>query len=144
MIEDLRDAADRRPRVRVNQVGYLPGGPKRATLVTDAVQHLPFTIRTATGAVCFAGRTTPWPGPDPSSGLRVHVIDFSDLGACQGPVQVSVQDATSWPFRIDDRLYDPLFGDALRFFYAQRSGIEISDEVLPGYGRPAGHVGVPP
>jgi endoglucanase len=32
----------------------------------------------------------------------------------------------------------------VRFFYPQRSGIAIDDAVMPGYGRPAGHAGVPP
>ena len=47
------------PRVRVNQVGYLPRGPKGATLVTVA-----------------SGRTTPR-GVDPSAGENVQSIDFS-------------------------------------------------------------------
>ncbi len=48
------------------------------------------------------------------------------------------------PFAIDADIYATLLGDSLRFFYIQRSGVEIRDEVAPGYGRPAGHVGVAP
>jgi endoglucanase len=32
----------------------------------------------------------------------------------------------------------------LRFFYLMRSGTPILDRVVPGYGRPAGHLGQPP
>ena len=41
-------------------------------------------------------------------------------------------------------LYAGLAADALRFFYLQRSGCPIDEARAPGYGRPAGHVGVPP
>jgi len=33
-----------RPAVRVNQLGHLPGAPKRATLVTDATAPLEFAV----------------------------------------------------------------------------------------------------
>ena len=39
------------PRVRVNQVGYVPEGPKRATLVTDATAALPWELHDASDAV---------------------------------------------------------------------------------------------
>jgi endoglucanase len=37
-----------------------------------------------------------------------------------------------------------LRADSLKFYYTQRSGIEILDALRPGYGRPAGHVDVAP
>ena len=40
---------DTGPRVRVNQVAYLPAGPKNATLVTDATAKLPWKLRNAVG-----------------------------------------------------------------------------------------------
>ena len=42
---------DTGPRVRVNQVGYLPEGPKGATLVTDATEALPWELHDAADAV---------------------------------------------------------------------------------------------
>ena len=38
---------DERPVVRVNQVGYLPGGPKRAVWIADADVPVPFRVRDA-------------------------------------------------------------------------------------------------
>jgi endoglucanase len=40
---------DTGPRVRVNQVGYLPDGPKRATLVTAATTALPWQLTNPAG-----------------------------------------------------------------------------------------------
>jgi endoglucanase len=51
---------------------------------------------------------------------------------------------TSRPFDIDRTFYDSLRTDALKFYYDQRSGIEIRNDLRPGYARPAGHVGVAP
>jgi len=149
MSDDLVADALARPLVRVNQVGYLPDGPKRATVVTAAPRPLPFRVRADGGGVVFAGRTAPWSRAEPSSGLALHVADFSDLPAAEGAVRLEVDAGDglplmSHPFRVAADLYRPLVGDALRFLHAQRSGWAVLDDVLPGYARPAGHVGVPP
>ena len=115
---------DTGPRVRVNQVGYLPHGPKKATVVTDATSALTWELADADGNVVASGQTKPH-GADSSSGLNVHTVDFS-----------------SYTTRGSD--YEELRVDALSFYYPQRSGIEILDSIAPGYGRPAGHIGVPP
>ena len=47
-----------RPLVRVNQVGYLGGRSKRATLVSDEGGPLPFTLRDPRGAL-WAGLALP-------------------------------------------------------------------------------------
>jgi hypothetical protein len=46
---------DTGPRVRVNQVGYLPFGPKGATLVTSAAAALPWQLRSSDGTVVRSG-----------------------------------------------------------------------------------------
>ena len=67
-----------RPAVRINQLGYLPDGPKRATWVTDGAVPVEFIIEAADGSVVLRGRSQPWPNrPEPTSGLAVHVLDFS-------------------------------------------------------------------
>ena len=88
--DDLVAAALARPRVRVNQVGYLPAGPKRATVITQVRAPLPFLVRADDGGVRAAGRTVPWPDADRSSGLDLHVADFSGLDAGPGRVRLEV------------------------------------------------------
>nr|WP_206326484.1 glycoside hydrolase family 9 protein [Streptomyces sp. N502] len=134
---------DTGPRVRVNQVAYLPAGPKNATLVTDATEALPWQLRNAGGAVLAQGRTVPR-GVDVSSGQNVHSIDFGSYRARGEGLTLVADGETSRPFDIDARVYERLRLDALKFYYTQRSGIEIRDDLRPGYGRPAGHVGVAP
>lgn len=134
---------DTGPRVRINQVGYLPRGPKTATLVTTAATPLPWQLTDATGRVVRAGRTTPR-GVDASSGQNVQTADFSSWTRAGAGYRLTADGATSYPFPIGDHIYDSLRQDSRTFFYTQRSGTPILDSVAPGYARAAGHVGIAP
>ncbi len=135
---------DTGPRVRVNQVGYLPAGPKNATLVTTSTTALPWQLRNAAGTVVASGQSTPR-GVDQASGQNVQTIDFSGYATAGTGFTVVADGETSHPFDISGTIYQQLRSDSLQFFYIQRSGIAI-DGALVGaqYARPAGHVGVAP
>jgi endoglucanase len=131
-----------RPRIRINQVGYLVGRPMRATLVSQGGDPVDFVVRDPRGTVAYEGRSAPWPvRPEPSSGLAVQVLDFTGLAIEDSGYRIEAAGHVSHPFAVGHRLYEPLAVDALRFFYVMRAGTAISDDVAPGYGRPAGHVG---
>ncbi|HCT80820.1 MAG TPA: glycosyl hydrolase family 5 [Micromonosporaceae bacterium] len=132
---------DTGPRVRVNQVGYLASGPKNATLVTSATSPVPWELRSASGTVA-SGQTSPH-GIDSTSGQNVHTITFSPYQET-GTFTLSADGETSRPFDIGGNFYGQLRDDALKFYYTQRSGVAIEEGLRPGYGRPAGHVGVAP
>ena len=135
----------RRPAVRVNQLGYLPQGPKRATWVTNEPLPTEFRVVAADGSVALRRHTEPWPNrPETSSGQSVHVLDFSDLTVAGTGYQLIIGDQRSHRFRIAEDLYDSLVCDALGLFYLLRSGCPIDEQRAPGYGRPAGHSGLPP
>ncbi|MET8364267.1 glycoside hydrolase family 9 protein [Micromonospora sp. NPDC005194] len=135
---------DTGPRVRVNQVGYLPGGPKNATVVTEATAPLPWQLRSAAGAVLASGTTTTR-GVDAASGQNVQTVDFSSYRTPGAGLTLTVDGETSHPFDISGTLYDRLRADSLQFFYAQRSGIAIDGDLIGDeYARPAGHLGVAP
>ena len=128
----------------MNQLGYLPGGPKWATLVTESLESISFDVLDERGRATYAGQSQPWPvRPEPTSGFDVHRLNFSDLTA-SGSFLIRAGDAISHRFMIDSGLYAGLAWDALRFFYLQRSGCAIDDRQAPGYGRPAGHAGIVP
>ncbi|MEV7808365.1 glycoside hydrolase family 9 protein [Microbispora sp. NPDC088329] len=134
---------DTGPRVRVNQVAYLPKGPKNATVVTDATEALPWQLKNSAGTVVAHGTTTPR-GVDASSGQNVHSIDFGSYVKAGTGYTLTADGETSRPFDIKPDAYSDLKLDALKFYYTQRSGIAIDDALRPGYGRPAGHVDVAP
>ncbi|USQ84863.1 glycoside hydrolase family 9 protein [Streptomyces phaeoluteigriseus] len=134
---------DTGPRVRVNQVAYLPAGPKNATLVTDATEKLPWELRNAAGATVARGWTVPR-GLDVSSGQNVHSVDFGAHRTRGTGLTLAVDGEISHPFDIGTEHYERLRRDAVKYFYPQRSGIAIRDDLRPGYGRAAGHLGVAP
>ncbi|GAA0797901.1 glycoside hydrolase family 9 protein [Spirilliplanes yamanashiensis] len=134
---------DTGPRVRVNQVAYLPHGPKNATVVTTAVTALPWRLNNARGVAVATGRTRPR-GVDQSSGQNVHSVDFTRYVAKGAGYTLVVDGETSHPFDISSAAYERLRVDALKFYYTQRSGVAIREDLRPGYGRPAGHVDVAP
>ncbi|MFD7817245.1 glycoside hydrolase family 9 protein [Streptomyces sp. NPDC059785] len=134
---------DTGPRVRVNQVAYLPAGPKNATLVTESTEPLPWQLQNAGGTTVAEGRTVPR-GVDASSGQNVQTIDFGSYRKRGSDLTLVADGETSRPFDIDPRAYDGLRADALKYYYTQRSGIEILDSLRPGYARAAGHTDVAP
>ncbi|WP_344969107.1 cellulase N-terminal Ig-like domain-containing protein, partial [Salinactinospora qingdaonensis] len=134
---------DTGPTVRVNQVGYLPEGPKGATVVTDSEVALPWQVDNAAGETVAQGNTVPY-GTESSSGLNVHTVGFDSVTTEGEGYTLTVDGETSHPFAISGDAYQDLRVDSLSFYYPQRSGIEIDDSIAPGYGREAGHVGVSP
>lgn len=140
----VAEVPDTGPRVRVNQLGYLPTGPKRATLVSDATSALRWQLRGADGAVVAEGDTTPQ-ALDASSGLATHLIDFGEAAATGSGFTLTADGETSYPFTIAADIYASLRTDALSYFYPVRSGIEIDGSVAgAAYARAAGHIGVAP
>jgi len=134
---------DTGPRLRVNQIGYLPFGPKRATLVTTATAALPWQLRDAAGVVVRSGTTTPR-GVDVTSGQNVHTLDFSTYTRAGAGLYLTADGELSYRFSIASGIYEQLRKDSKLVFYTNRSGIAISDAIAPGYRRAAGHVGTPP
>ncbi|MYZ38771.1 MULTISPECIES: glycoside hydrolase family 9 protein [unclassified Streptomyces] len=130
--------------VQVNQVGYLPDGPKRATVVTAATAPTAWELRSAAGATVASGVTTAR-GADTASGDSTHLADFSSYTGTGTGYTLVVDGQRSHPFDIRAGLYNTLRSDAMSFFYQQRSGIAI-DPALAGaaYARPAGHLGIAP
>jgi endoglucanase len=129
------------PALAVNQLGYLPGAAKVATLrsARDAAQD--WQLLDGAGNVVAAGQTTPF-GADAASGDQVQRLDFSAFqGEGQG-FRLKVGAEQSFSFAIGTRLYAPLVKDALSYFYQNRSGIEIRADLVgdPALARPAGHV----
>jgi endoglucanase len=136
---------DRGPSIKVNQHGYLPNGPKHATVVSQSDLSLTWSLYDHAGELAASGHTIPF-GNDTGSGLNSHTVDFSNYTK-QGSgyvLKVAGREA-SYPFAISSTLYTSLRQDSMQFFYQQRSGIAIDAELVGyQYARPAGHVGIFP
>jgi endoglucanase len=128
------------PNVLVNQLGYLPGAAKGATLKSSETAPLDWQLVDEQGKTVAQGRTTPF-GKDAASGEQLQLIDFSTFKTPGKGFRLQVGAERSHPFDIDANVYAALKNDALSFFYQNRSGIEIRADLVsdPSLARPAGH-----
>ncbi len=136
-----KTAATKIPNVLVNQLGYLPGLTKLATLKTSASGPLDWQLLDAAGKAVAEGKTTPF-GADAASGDQVQLIDFTSFNGVGRDYRLKVGGDESFGFDIDQRLYAKLKLDALSYFYQNRSGIPIRADLVqnPALARPAGHL----
>ena len=131
-------------RIRVNQIGYVADGPKRATLLTEADAPLPWVLKDADGETVATGETEPL-GLDRTVASVVHRIDLGAVRATGAGFTIEADAQVSAPFSIGALPYTDLAHDALRYFLLARSGIELTADVVgESYARPAGHIGVAP
>ncbi|CAM3357625.1 glycoside hydrolase family 9 protein [Kibdelosporangium persicum] len=131
-------------KVQVDQVAYVPGLPKHATLVSDTTTAQTWSLKNSAGTTVATGQTTP-KGVDTLSGDPVHLIDFSSYDTAGTGYTLTVGAESSFPFDISADAMKKLRYDSLAFFYHQRSGVEIQAQYVGAtYARPAGHVNVAP
>jgi endoglucanase len=128
------------PKVRVNQLGYVPSFPKHAVLVSDAKEPLTFELLDAQGKVAFSGKSVPR-GLDADSGDALHDLDFSAFVTPGKGYVLAVAKDKSDPFDINARLYGQAKYDAFKYFYLNRSGIALKMPFTgkSDWARPAGH-----
>lgn len=125
--------------VSLNQVGYFANAPKYAMLAGTGTNGTVWVLTDATtGAQVAAGFTSPG-RLDAASGDYVQVVDFSSV-TTPGTYILMIDTVMSEPFRIADDLYAQLTVDAARYFYLNRSGIELEEAHAGEWARPAGHM----
>jgi endoglucanase len=139
MLASVVMLAQATPAIRVDQVGYLEVGPKRAAVVVDPPATAFAVRRVDGGAVAFEGDLGS-PRLDPDTGDRVQLADFTPLAA-PGRYVVEVPGlGQSWPFEIGAGVYDRALYLAMRSFYGQRCGTDVDlGPEFPGYAYAACH-----
>ena len=127
-------------QVSVNQVGYLPDAPKYGMFAGPGTNGTVWILTNVeTGERVAAGFTTPG-RLDEASGDYVQMADFSNV-TTPGTYILTIDTTSSQPFRIGDDIYRTLPIDAARYFYLNRSGIELTAEHAGDqWARAAGHI----
>lgn len=137
LIKARLDAPAATEIILVNQAGYLTGARKVALIRADAgVFEL---VDATTGRKVFAaepGEPLFWE----LSGDTVCAADFSAFSK-PGTYRICLEgsDLCSAPFRIGEDVYSEITREAVRSYYLNRSGIEITEEYGGKWARPAGH-----
>ncbi|WP_199925578.1 glycoside hydrolase family 9 protein [Paenibacillus bouchesdurhonensis] len=115
--------------IRVNQIGYLPGAKKIATIVSSSTSPLSWELRKAGGSVAAQGQTHVY-GQDQASADHIHHADFSSITE-QGTYKLWVSGlGESIQFAIDGDLYPNLPNEAMEYFYFHRMGMDIEAQYL--------------
>lgn len=123
--------------ILVNQVGYHPESQKVALIRGNTVKFN--IIDTADGKVVFSG-----PAGEPRywelSGDTVWAADFTGLTQ-PGTYKLCLEgsESCSDPFRIGSDVYREITRAAVKSYYLNRSGCEITEEYGSKWARPAGH-----
>jgi len=110
--------------LRVNQVGYPSGGPKRAYLMSSTAQPgATFTVRDASDAVVLTANAGADLGAWSTKFGYVYPLDF-DAVSVPGTYTVAVGGTSSLPFTIGSGagVYAAAIGNALSFYQAERDG----------------------
>ncbi|MFC7241606.1 glycoside hydrolase family 9 protein [Catellatospora aurea] len=120
--------------VRVNQIGYLTGADKIATVVTTGSARA-WQVRQASGGATVASGTTTVYGSDRASGDTVQQADFSALSTPGDYVLWVDGVGTSVPFTISaSSLYPALGREAMQYFYFHRMGAAVDGQFLQNSG----------
>ncbi|HEX8667446.1 MAG TPA: glycoside hydrolase family 9 protein [Allosphingosinicella sp.] len=132
-------AAEPAAPIRLNQLGLLQEGAKRAMLPHPSRKPLPWQLVDTAGRVQASGRTQVF-GNDRWSGEHVHRIDLGRFSRGGAGYRLRAGGAESRPFSISPALYARLPYDALAYFYHNRAGTPIEARLVGRqWARPVAH-----
>lgn len=118
-------AAQQKPAIQLNQVGFYPSAPKIA-IVTGNVSANNFCV--------VSGKDTVFRGA-----LRSSVADFTSFKRIGRYVVVVPGAASSYPFEIKNNVHHDVAVAALKGYYFMRSDIPLLPQYAGKWHRPAGH-----
>lgn len=134
--------------VKVNQLGYIPSGKKRA-VVSGYYEQLSCTTKSHfhlvdadSGKPVYEGTLTLLDGYDKKySGETVYEADFSNFTDA-GTYYITVDSPgieNSVRFKISDALYKNLLGTVSKYYYFQRANVSLDEKYAGEFARAALH-----
>ena len=129
-----------RQQISVNQLGYFTHAVKIASLASKREAAVDWALKDGNGQTVLTGKTEVM-DEDGATGDVVQRIDFSAYVMPGQGYTLEADGYTSAPFEIGDALlYSTLKLDALRYFYLNRSGMDLEQKYAENWARPAGHL----
>ena len=125
------------PDIAVNQIGYLPGMLKTATLRGSALNQTAKLINEDTkesvlDAAIDGGKN------NPDTGDSEAVFDFTSVKE-EGTYHVEAGDAVSPSFVIGTKAYEDAFKASLKMLYYQRCGVELTSDLAGDFAHKICH-----
>lgn len=125
------------PPIKINQLGYRPGGRKLARISTPVTEFR--VVDVATGKAVFSGQAKPFATADKASGDDIWEADLTTVTA-PGKYRLECGKEVSDTFEIREDIYDRLFADAMRFYYLQRCNMKLEERYAGEQAHDACHV----
>jgi endoglucanase len=123
--------------IRLNQVGFLPDGPKVAVIASQQASDS-FVVQTSTGLQVFAGRLSE-PTRSVSTDESVRLADFSPISE-PGTYQVVVEPLeASHPFDVRSDIYMDVATVTAKALYFNRASTALPEQYAGLWARRAGH-----
>ena len=125
------------PDIAVNQIGYLPGSYKSATLRGSALSDSAALINEDTGETVFEKKIGS-SIDDPDTGEKEAIFNFTDI-TDEGTYHVEAGSAVSPSFKIGKDVYDEAFKASIKMLYYQRCGTELTKDLAGDFAHPVCH-----
>lgn len=126
-------------KVFVNQCGYLPQMDKKVTFCSD--NDVSFSVLKSDGTCVYNGKATERIENKAAKEIN-YIGDFSQITE-PGKYYITAKNlGESDTFEISDTIYDDVFQKAMKFFYLQRCGQDISKDAAGEFAHCACHTGL--
>jgi endoglucanase len=124
--------------IRLNQIGFMPEQNKVAIVLSESPLSSFYLWDITNQKVVLEGIPTKSEAKT-LSGKTAWKVDFSGFSE-QGVFEIGIPDfGKSYPFKINDQVYNELGKASLKAFYFQRASIDISEEYAGIWARKGGH-----
>jgi len=124
-------------RIRLNQIGYYPTGPKVA-VVTGAADKSFFITRTSDEKPLFKGKLGE-PKQSAYNPVTTREADFTSFTMTGEFVLRVPGTGVSYPFTIKEQVHLPLLKAAIKSYYYQRFSIPLESRYAGRWSRPANY-----
>jgi len=126
------------PDIQINQLGYHPDDSKFAVFCGDDLDTDFAVVDAKSGDTVYEGKLGE-AGVNKNTKTNEARADFSDLKTPGTYKVVGDKCGESYEFEIGDGIYDDAFKDAVRMFYFQRCGSELTEDYAGEYAHAACH-----
>ena len=123
--------------IAINQVGYLPGALKTATIRGAGLNQTAKLIDEATGKSVFEAKMGGGEN-NADTAEKEAVFDFSSIND-EGKYHVEAGEAISPSFEISKNVYDKALAAAIQMLHYQRCGCELTKEEAGDFAHPICH-----
>ena len=125
-------------QIRLNQLGFYPGGPKVAMVAGGVESGVFYVTTTDFSDTVFTAQLGPELKSKYSS-KTTREADFSSLNAVGSYILAVPGLGYSYPFDINKDVFQEAVKASIKAFYFQRASMELKEEYAGVWSRPAGH-----